>query len=221
MERLKGNWKDIKVIYTETFTCGYCGREVASNVGIVSQYQYQPSTSRPAETRTAAGLLICPRCNYPTVFYGGSQFPDELPGKPIENLPEGVSELYDEARKSVSATAYTAAVLCCRKLLMHIGVERGAATDLKFVQYVNHLYDNHHIPPDAHGWVSYIKQKGNEANHQIVISSKGEAKGLLFLVEMLLKIIYELPKKVPFLPEAEKEKESKGVPVVGQHGSNR
>ena len=42
-------------------------------------------------------------------------------------------------------------------------------------------------------WVNHIKDKGNEANHEITIAKSDEAKELLAFVEMLLKLIYEFP----------------------------
>ena len=45
--------------------------------------------------------------------------------------------------------------------------------------------------------VDHIRKKGNEANHEIVLMEKEDAEDLLVFSEMLLKFIYEFPKRVP------------------------
>jgi hypothetical protein len=79
---------------------------------------------------------------------------------------------------------------------MHIAVEKGAAENLKFIEYVEYLSTKGYIPPDSKEWVDEIREKGNEATHEIVIMSETEAKDLLQLTEMLLKIIYQFPSEI-------------------------
>ena len=102
-------------------------------------------------------------------------------------------EIYDEARQATSALSYTAAVLCCRKLLMHIAVAKGAKAGESFASYVDFLAVQNYVPPDAKEWVDHIRKTGNEANHEIVIMKREDAEDLLAFAEMLLKIIYEFP----------------------------
>jgi len=97
----------------------------------------------------------------------------------------------------VTAASFTSAVLTCRKLLMHIAVERGAEEGKSFHQYVEYLAQKGYVPPDGKGWVDLIRTKGNEANHEISIMSKSEAEELITFLEMLLKFIYEFPARVP------------------------
>ena len=79
---------------------------------------------------------------------------------------------------------------------MHIAVDKGAKEGLKFIEYVEYLSKNNYIPPGAKNWVDIIRDKGNEANHEILIMNGDDAKDLLKFVEMLLKIIYEFPADV-------------------------
>lgn len=91
-------------------------------------------------------------------------------------------------------------MLCCRKLLMHIAVGKGADEGRNFVEYVEYLSSKGYVPPDAKNWVDHIRTKGNEANHQIVIMSEEAARDLMAFAEMLLKLVYEFPaasKKYP------------------------
>ena len=79
---------------------------------------------------------------------------------------------------------------------MHIAVAKGAPVGKNFIEYVEYLTANHYVPPDAKGWVDHIRTKGNEANHEIVISSKTDAQELISFLEMLLKVIFEFPAAV-------------------------
>jgi hypothetical protein len=88
-------------------------------------------------------------------------------GRYVPNLPDDVKDLYDEARQCMTVSAYTYVVLACRKLLMHVGMSRGATPNQRFVDYVDYLEDNHYMPPDARAWVDKIRGKGNNANHEI------------------------------------------------------
>jgi hypothetical protein len=113
--------------------------------------------------------------------------------------------LYNEARLSTAAGAYTAAVLACRKILMHIAVERGAEAGKTFVAYVEHLKTAGYVPPGGEVWVDYIRTRGNEANHEILVMTEEDALALITFVEMLLRIIYEFPSMVPSVQKVEVE----------------
>lgn len=79
---------------------------------------------------------------------------------------------------------------------MHVSVAKGAEQGLSFLKYIDFLDTNHFIPPGCRRWVDRIREKGNEANHEIVIMNKAEAEEILSLSEMLLKILYEFPNMV-------------------------
>jgi hypothetical protein len=189
VENLLGSWQHLDFLAPKAFTCGHCGNKVGSEKGDYTN------------AKLAGLLYICPACNRPNFFFQDEQIPGPLPGKPIDSLPDFIEKLYTEAQRCISVSSYTASVLTCRKLLMHIGHDKGAPEGARFVEYITHLYDHHYIPPDGKGWVDYIRTKGNEANHEIVVSGKEEAIGLLVLTEMLLRIIYELPNRVPKPPK--------------------
>lgn len=178
---------DSSSMSSRTYKCGYCGSSIASQKGWTAQ-------------GNRAHIYVCHICNRPTFFdgtEGGKQFPGVVFGNPVNDIPdETVSDLYNEARSCTGAVAYTAAVLCCRKLLMHIAVSKDAEKGKSFAYYVDFLADNHYVPPGAKGWVDHIRKIGNEANHEIVIMPKEEAEELLSFCEMLLKIIYEFPATV-------------------------
>lgn len=184
----KISWSDVKTFQSRQFICGHCGSSVASERGYHGSYQGSNGAH-------VAFIYICHQCAKPTFFdYNGTQVPGAAFGNTVKDISETtVEQMYDEARRAMSAGSYTAAVLCCRKLLMHIAVSKGAKAGDTFAAYVNHLTTNNYVPPDAKDWVDHIRKKGNEANHEIVIMKKDEAEELLSFIEMLLKVIYEFP----------------------------
>jgi hypothetical protein len=62
---------------------------------------------------------------------------------------------------------------------------------------VEHLTKSGFVPPNGRGWVDHIRQKGHEANHEIVLMSQKDAEDLVTFVEMLLKFVYEFPNRIP------------------------
>lgn len=179
-------WLGLNEIKKRSYSCGHsdCGKNVASERGWLCQSQ----------NIEVAWIYICPICNSPTFFdFKGSQTPGERIGNDIAHLPQDIAQLYEEIRKATTQGAFTAAVLACRKLLMHIAVEKGAQPGEKFVNYVDYLVNNHYAPPNSRQWVDKIRRKGNEANHEIRIMSKDNAKDIITFIEMLLKFNYELP----------------------------
>lgn len=187
-------WSNTQDISSRSYRCGHCGNLVASQKGVAGYHRYGPHEHEEED----AWIYICSHCTRPTFFdLDGKQLPGVIFGSPIENLPDkSVDDLYEEARRSFSDGNYTAAVLCSRKILMHIAVAKKAQPGQSFAAYVDYLVDNHFIPPDARDWVHHIRLRGNEANHEIVIMSKDDAEELLVFIEMLLKVIFDFPTRV-------------------------
>ena len=176
------DWHKADNIKTHSFRCGYCDRDVASNRGYTAD--------------GPAALPICPRCWLPTLFTTDSQVPAPMFGAKVESLPDNVAAVYNEARRCMSVGSCTGAVLLCRKLLMHIAVEKGAKAGETFKSYVSHLADQHWVPPGSEDWVDSIRQTGNDANHEIAIMDRQAAERLISFCELLLKFIYEFPNRV-------------------------
>ena len=183
-------WETIHSIESWSYTCGYCGKPLASEKGWIARLKIGGSP--------IAWIYVCHQCWQPTFFDpNGKQTPGVVFGNSVRDIPEEtVGQLYEEARKTTGSGAYTAAVLCCRKLLMHVAVSKGAPPGDTFINYVQYLADKNFIPPDAKDWVDHIRKKGNEANHEITIMSKDDAEELLSFCEMLLKVIFEFPAAV-------------------------
>ena len=196
-DRTHMNWRARQEISPLQYDCGWCDNRVSSSSG----YIVGEGTTGTGKQRAA--IYICPHCCGPTfVDLKGKHVPDMAFGSEVGHLPQDVSELYNEARHCTSNGAYTATVMLCRKLLMHIAVEQEAEDGRSFEYYVNYLAEKGFVPPNGRHWVDHIRQKGNEANHEIVIMNVEDARDLIQFLEMLLRFIYEFPQLIPQKPKA-------------------
>lgn len=190
MEEFK--WANSSTLKSKSFLCGYCGNDVSSEKG------FHCTIEEHSQHKGNATIYICHRCGSPTFFSNSNyQTPGAIYGKDVEHINDNsVKHLYNEVRKCISCNAATAAVLSCRKLLLHIAVSKGAKPNFTFKQCVEYLSDNGFIPPGNKEWVEHIKDKGNEANHEIILMKREDAEDLIDFLEMLLKFIYEFPNKM-------------------------
>src|SRR4051794_30774211 len=117
------SWQEVRRIETRQWRCGFCGREVASNQGWEAvEYDYQATGNV-----VSVSAAICPRCDLPSIIgKQGDAVPPSPFGNPVDHLPPDVNGLYEEARRAVGHGAPNSAALACRKILMHVGVEKGA-----------------------------------------------------------------------------------------------
>ncbi len=180
------SWRGADKIGSRSFRCGHCNNAIASESGYFGVDQRTNGTNF---------IYICHFCSKPTFFdgYNGQQVPGPAVGETIEYLPQDINSLYGEARNCLKVGACTASALSTRKLLMNIAVSKGAKEGEPFVSYVEYLAKNNFIPPGGEEWVTHIRKKGNEANHEIRIFSQEEAEELIKFTEMLLKFIFEFP----------------------------
>lgn len=179
-------WQNVPTLSSKSFKCGHCNQSVASE-------KWWRSNSSPY-----AHIYLCHYCGKPSFIDGNwNKTPGTIFGNDVLDIDNKLVEaLYREARECTWANAFTATVLACRKLLMHIAVDKWAAQWKKFIEYVQYLSDQNYVPPWAKDRVDHIRHKGNEANHEIVIMSSEDAKDLLSFIEMILKLVYEFPANI-------------------------
>jgi hypothetical protein len=113
-------------------------------------------------------------------------------GREIKGLEPDVQEVYKEIRETAKDGCYTATILLGRKLIMHIAVEAGAEEGKTFKEYVNFLASKHYVPPNAQKLLDYMRELGNEKNHEIKLGSPEEVQKIVKFVEALLYFIYEI-----------------------------
>ena len=179
-------WQNPLGIEPRGYVCSYCGHRVGPALG-----WWTTNTAPPAY------IYLCSYCGSPTYFdIGSTQYPGAPFGNAVASVPQDVGALYAEARSCMTVNSFTSAVLTCRKLRMHVAVEKGAQAGKTFLEYVEYLAQKGYVPPDGTGWVDYIRTKGNEANHEIKVMSSADASDLITFLEMLLKFVYEFPAKM-------------------------
>lgn len=145
-----------------------------------------------------AHWMRCVNCRQPVISIAGAIYP---PTKPL-GVPLGLVGVelaaWTEVRECLSAGATTAAVMMCRKLLLHVAVAQGLPEqDAKgrapsFVAAVQHLEKSGIITEKMRPWVDRVKDVGNEANHQIQPVDQNVALDVARFTEQLLRLAYEM-----------------------------
>ena len=163
----------------QDYTCGHCERSVGGLViaGI-------------GELRIL--WLLCPSCGHGSVQHGNTILPSLLLVPQVEGLPSDICQVYDEARKSFAVEAYTGCELLCRKILMSVAVNRGAAEDKRFEHYVDYLKDKGHITASLKDMADIIRKNGNQSAHKIGQPDPKRAEYTLKFTAQVLRSIYEI-----------------------------
>jgi hypothetical protein len=136
-------WPDSRTFPSQSYTCAYCEREVASDKGWPLRRQDRDDK----EPVDVGAIAVCPRCNMPTFLSDDYQMPPVPYGKPVDHVPPDVTALYDEARGALAAGLPNAAAMAGRKILMNVAVELGATTGKKFIYYIDWLVENQYVTP--------------------------------------------------------------------------
>lgn len=182
--------------------CGHCGTKVTARE--ISNYLPQAHTHQ-----NWSFFVVCPSCNKGSLIIrdrgsnAETNYPGHLPGEEIKGLPADVKKAYQEARRCFSVNAFTSCELMCRKILMHIAVEKSAATNLSFAQYVSHLETEGYITPPIKTWADKIRSNANESTHELIFPDKPRAENTFQFTMMLLRIIYEMEHKANELNPSE------------------
>src|SRR5258708_2682029 len=137
-------WGNVSGLPPRGYVCSYCDHRVGPANGWAG--------NDPRNNQQCL-IYVCSFCGSPTHFDSmGSQYPGAPFGNTVADLPAEVGALFAEARNCMKVNSFTSAILTCRKLLMHIAVEKGAAAGKTFMEYVEYLSQKGYIPPDGKGW---------------------------------------------------------------------
>ena len=160
------------------YTCGHCSTQVSGAViAFYDQIKW----------------LECTTCGNGSVLARNGIIHSSIPfGPDIQGLPKEVNDAYSESRRCMSVNAFTAAELICRKILMHIAVDKGATEGDTFVAYLSHLEREGYVTPPMRGWVTLIKDHGNNATHKLASPDKQRAESTVMFTAELLRLVYEM-----------------------------
>ena len=144
------------------------------------------------------GWLRCLNCKLAVVVNGDQVSPPQLPLRTPSGLKDDELRAWQEIRLCLGVGAYTASVMLCRKLLMHVAVGNGLPVkdgkdrSPSFSQCVDHLVLEGVITKRMEPWVDRIRKVGNEANHEIVPVTKESATDVATFTQKLLELAYEM-----------------------------
>ena len=173
-----------------SFTCSFCDRKVTELVGAVFK---DITGGRQPRIVNEVNLIVCPNCKHGSVYnskFGispGSQF-----GPDIQGLPADIKNAYNEARNCMQVKAFTAAELICRKVIMHVAVEKEAGEGESFAHYLEYLKKEGFMAPAMEKWVDLIRQHGNKSTHELDSPDKDRAESTIMFTAGLLRLIYEM-----------------------------
>ena len=175
----------------DRFTCPHC------EAGVIGAVIAQTCE----EGFTYVQWIRCPACHLGVVKNTGAVAPSALVGEKVEGLPQDVEAAYLEARRCAGVDAFTSCELMCRKILMHIAVDKGDVGGRTFAQYLDYLEKSGYTTPAMSPWVDLIRKNGNISTHDIPAADRDRAFGTLAFTAQLLKIVYEMNFKVnQFMP---------------------
>lgn len=119
--------------------------------------------------------------------------PAPLPMPKVKNLPEDIEGAWDEALNAGRGGAWTAAELMCRKILMHIAVDKFEMEEgERFVAYVKQFEAEGFFPRMMHPVIDGIRERGNRATHDLAQSTQAQAMKTLEVTHHVLRTIYEI-----------------------------
>ena len=95
----------------------------------------------------------------------------------------------------MAADCFIASELLCRKILMHVAVEKGADEGKSFAYYITYLEKEGYIAKHMKNWVDLIRKHGNESTHSLNVVEKDRADSTLHFTAQLLVLLYEMPMK--------------------------
>ena len=166
------------VLEGHQYKCGHCGTVVRGAVC---------ATALP-EFNTL--WLLCLACGKGSVKNDDVMLPPPQSLPTIEGLPDDINGLYDEARASFDAYAYTGCEMLCRKILMNAAVDKGAKENKTFQYYVDYLRRNEYVIPPLKEMAAKIREYGNKSTHEIDSSSPDRAELTLRFTWRILDTIY-------------------------------
>ena len=180
---------------SDAITCPVCGEGKTVNIAW--------ATDRRRFVDTVYRWMVCQDCCGASISIfrnglGEEVYPPRLQQQTIENLPNDVVEMWDEANLTYSVGAYTSAVLMCRKIVFATAVRCGLAEKNdkgwapKFEECVNFLVDEGFLTQRIKdSWADSIRLWGNAATHELKSVRQTTALKAIDFTQMILRMAFE------------------------------
>jgi hypothetical protein len=181
-----GEWVE-SASQPQLLLCGFCSTKTLSTRSI--------DFVRPNEALPSVMILFCANCLLPNLLNlaDSEQFPQSADLRQLGlAVDPQVRILFNEAVTCHTVGAYTASVLCSRKLLMNVAVSCGAEEGATFREYVDFLTDEGYAPRRS-DWIDIVRQVGNEATHSIALVDRSTSLLMLKFMSGLVQVALELP----------------------------
>ena len=150
----QAGWISLQDLPNNAFVCGYCTTRVSSIRG------YRLENVHKAKI---GAVYICPNCGGPVFLIqqkGNIPFSSARCFRPAHSGTVGYTLRRSQTLHGTEL--FYGNGLVCRKILMHIAVEKLVKENLNFFEYVSYLSDHGYVPPDGKHWVDHIRRKGND-----------------------------------------------------------
>ena len=125
--------------------------------------------------------------------------PSKRPLRDVRGLDTDTERAWNEVRGCLSVGASVAATHMCRKILLHVAVEKGLAPKNDkdrapgFAECLEYLQTKGYVTPPMFAWVDQIRDKGNEAAHELIGPDPAAALLVAEFTLQLLVLTYEMP----------------------------
>jgi len=146
--------------------------------------------------------LRCANCGFGLVKNGPTTWPATAPLRTPDGLPVLERDAWTEVRNTLGVGAHTAAVMLCRKMVLHVAIAAGLdpvgsnGQGPSFGRSVGFLQEQGYITPPLKLWVDRIRDVGNEANHELPAIEASVALDVAEFTLQLLVLMYELPARM-------------------------
>lgn len=140
-------------------------------------------------------LPSCPQCGRGSV-QNDETIPPSQTFSDVDGLPVDIASLYDEARASFKAQAYTGCEILCRSILMGVAVDKGAKGNKNFADYVDYLDRSGYVTPPLKKMANTIRENGNKAAHEVIPPDLKRAKGTLTFTRRILDTVYGVEREI-------------------------
>jgi Domain of unknown function (DUF4145) len=170
------------------YICGHCGHLVSGRV--VAGYRKKANNGK-GKNYSDIMFILCTSCAKGSVWLSdGTIIPGNSPAEALQGLTPEVNAAWEEARNCFAINAFTGCELLCRKILMSIGVDKGADEGKSFKYYINYIEQQKYITPPMKPWADRIRLNANDTTHKLAPPDRKHCEDTLMFTKQLLVLVY-------------------------------